>query len=198
MSCTTEDIIASGEYVDLQSNNTTLLIMLGVLSLFDIFLIIFIVVLLKKSKNSNDKQINKILDSSGSNSGSRNMFSRSKLKGLVSKAKDHAVADSTIAEYEAGLLKKQLKAEKSILSSKSRLARRLEERESVGEFIDGAKLKVSKLGRDKLTQLSAVLILPDEPEFLDGSKVLSVFYKLKIDEPERVLMALSRGNGGHI
>ena len=50
-----------------------------------------------------------------------------------------------------------------------------------------------------IPSVSNVLILEGSyNKLLDGQKVISMFYKLDIEEPERVLNKLSRGQGGNI
>ena len=116
----------------------------------------------------------------------------------VALVKHATVMEKNVHEYEETVKLKEEVIGVKKLKSQSRLAKRLEARKHVNSAMDNAKTKVRSLGRSKLDQLMTVLELESDTTFLDGNKVLTIFSKLEVEQPEQVLLALSRGNGGHI
>ena len=116
----------------------------------------------------------------------------------VALVKHATVMKKNVHEYEETVKLKEEFIEIKKVKSQSRLAKRLEARKHINSAMDNAKTKVRSLGRSKLDQLMTVLELESDTTFLDGNKVLTIFSKLEVEQPEQVLLALSRGNGGHI
>jgi hypothetical protein len=197
VTCTDEDILNDPRF-------QTIIMLLIILIIFSLTLCIYVLLLkwrytkmLKDRSNQKSKPIkSKIRAVGGGGRGGPEKMPT--FRHHVEIAKLHDRAEKNFAEYENTLKQKRKSQNDSKKTAKSRLARRIQERNEVIVYIDNAKFKISQLGKEKVVELTSVLGLKNEPEFLDGHKLLSLFQKLQIQEPERVLMALSRGNGGHV
>ena len=128
----------------------------------------------------------------------RQATKRGSLVYNIKVAKHHSVAIKNVDSYESSVEQLELKKIQKQTTARSRLAKRLHSRNSVGEYTDKAKEILAALGPIKITKICELVRDEHNPKLLDGEKMIAFFFKLHIEEAERVLTSLSRGNNGHV
>ena len=85
-------------------------------------------------------------------------------------AKHHSVAIKNVDSYESSVEQLELKKIQKQTTARSRLAKRLHSRNSVGEYTDKAKEILAALGPIKITKICELVRDEHNPKLLDGEK----------------------------